>query len=77
MKAYGPELPPADYTSSAGAKVVLSRESMVLKGHDGPVLAVRFDTTGQYCLSCGKVCLVLCIGCSLFLLEEIRLKSSR
>ena len=30
-------------------------EEHVLKGHEGPVLAVRFNTQGTYCLSCGKV----------------------
>lgn len=25
-----------------------------LKGHDGAVLAVRFNKAGTYCLSCGK-----------------------
>lgn len=29
-------------------------EEHVLKGHEGPVLAVRFNTQGTYCLSCGK-----------------------
>lgn len=27
----------------------------VLQGHEGPVLAVRFNTQGTYCLTCGKV----------------------
>ena len=31
------------------------QELHCLKGHDGPVLAVRFNRTGTYCLSCGKV----------------------
>jgi mitogen-activated protein kinase organizer 1 len=30
-------------------------ELNILRGHDGPVLAVRFNTSGTYCLSCGKV----------------------
>ena len=25
-----------------------------LRGHEGPVLAVRYNHTGQYCLTCGK-----------------------
>lgn len=29
-------------------------ESSVLKGHEGAVLAVRFNADGNYCLSCGK-----------------------
>ena len=30
-------------------------EVLTLTGHEGPVLAVRFNKTGAYCLSCGKV----------------------
>lgn len=26
-----------------------------LKGHEGPVFAVRYTTNGNYCLTCGKV----------------------
>ena len=26
-----------------------------LRGHEGPVLAVRFNAQGSYCISCGKV----------------------
>eukprot|EP00884_Botryococcus_braunii_P006060 jgi/Botrbrau1/15455/Bobra.43_2s0079.1 len=29
-------------------------EVACLKGHEGPVLAVRFNKKGSYCLSCGK-----------------------
>ncbi|KAK3279287.1 hypothetical protein CYMTET_12816, partial [Cymbomonas tetramitiformis] len=29
-------------------------EVAVLRGHEGPVLAVRFNHNGQYCLTCGK-----------------------
>lgn len=29
-------------------------EAHVLKGHEGAVLAVRFNGDGNYCLSCGK-----------------------
>ena len=32
-----------------------TEEAFCLKGHEGPVLAVRFNSTGTYCLSCGKV----------------------
>jgi mitogen-activated protein kinase organizer 1 len=32
-----------------------SREERVLRGHEGAVLAVRFNPHGSYCLSCGKV----------------------
>eukprot|EP00252_Welwitschia_mirabilis_P010255 TRINITY_DN23438_c0_g1_i2.p1 TRINITY_DN23438_c0_g1~~TRINITY_DN23438_c0_g1_i2.p1 ORF type:complete len:303 (-),score=27.39 TRINITY_DN23438_c0_g1_i2:268-1176(-) len=31
-----------------------TKEWKVLKGHEGAVLAVRFNTDGNYCLSCGK-----------------------
>ena len=30
-------------------------EAFTLRGHDGPVLGVRFNKAGTYCLSCGKV----------------------
>ncbi|KAL7089859.1 hypothetical protein ACP275_12G003400 [Erythranthe tilingii] len=29
-------------------------ESNVLRGHEGAVLAARFNANGEYCLSCGK-----------------------
>lgn len=32
-----------------------NKEAACLRGHEGPVLAVRFNTQGTYCLSCGKV----------------------
>ena len=32
-----------------------SQQALVLKGHEGAVLAVRFNNTGSYCLTCGKV----------------------
>lgn len=32
-----------------------SQEHAVLKGHEGPVLAVRFNVQGTYAMSCGKV----------------------
>lgn len=32
-----------------------TEEAFCLKGHEGPVLAVRFNNSGTYCLSCGKV----------------------
>ncbi|PNW72392.1 hypothetical protein CHLRE_16g675301v5 [Chlamydomonas reinhardtii] len=31
-----------------------SKEQRVLRGHEGAVLAVRFNPHGSYCLSCGK-----------------------
>jgi mitogen-activated protein kinase organizer 1 len=27
-----------------------------LTGHEGPVLNIRFNPKGTYCISCGKVC---------------------
>lgn len=30
------------------------KEVNVLKGHEGAVLAARFNADGNYCLSCGK-----------------------
>jgi mitogen-activated protein kinase organizer 1 len=30
------------------------KEANVLRGHEGAVLAARFNTDGNYCLSCGK-----------------------
>lgn len=39
----------------AGAAAGLpSKEAAILKGHEGAVLAVRFNKDGKYCLSCGK-----------------------
>lgn len=35
--------------------VLPSTEARVLKGHEGAVLAVRFNPAGTYCLTCGKV----------------------
>jgi hypothetical protein len=31
------------------------RPARELAGHDGPVLAVRYNGAGTYCLTCGKV----------------------
>ena len=38
---------------SSGAKLPTT-EANVLKGHEGGVLAARFNSDGNYCLSCGK-----------------------
>ena len=46
----GPQLPDAEPVAELPHK-----EAAVLKGHDGPVYAVRFNNTGTYCLTCGKV----------------------
>ena len=41
--------------ATSGAAVQLPRKEVnVLKGHEGSVLAVRFNGDGNYCLSCGK-----------------------
>ncbi|KAK9915970.1 hypothetical protein WJX75_006744 [Coccomyxa subellipsoidea] len=40
-------------TDSVG-ETLPKEESFCLRGHDGPVLAVRFNNPGTYCLSCGK-----------------------
>lgn len=36
------------------AEQLPTKEANVLKGHEGAVLAVRFNKDGNYCLSCGK-----------------------
>jgi hypothetical protein len=48
----GPAPPPG---LAAPTEHLPNQEHAVLKGHDGPVLSVRFNTQGTYCLSCGKV----------------------
>ncbi len=52
MKPIGPQAPPG---LAAPSEHLPTEEHAVLKGHDGPVLSVRFNTQGTYCLSCGKV----------------------
>jgi hypothetical protein len=39
----------------AGLDALPSSELHQLKGHEGPVFAVRYNQQGTYCLSCGKV----------------------
>ncbi|RWW21957.1 hypothetical protein BHE74_00021872 [Ensete ventricosum] len=39
---------------ASGGVELPRKEANVLKGHEGPVLAVRFNGDGNYCLSCGK-----------------------
>lgn len=41
-------------TMTSAAAGLPSKEAAVLKGHEGAVLAVRFNKDGKYCLSCGK-----------------------
>lgn len=50
-KPIGPAAPPG---LAAPAEHLPCKEHAVLRGHDGPVLAVRFNRQGTYCLSCGK-----------------------
>jgi hypothetical protein len=57
MAHYGPAPPPE---LAAPNEHLPSTEAAVLRGHEGPVLAVRFNSQGTYCLSCGKVGLPLC-----------------
>lgn len=52
----GPELPEDfDEPGRPDPHNLPHRETVTLKGHDGPVFAVRWDRQGKYCLSCGKV----------------------
>lgn len=51
MKAYGPAARPG---AAAPNETLPSHEAAVLRGHEGPVLAVRFNSAGTYCLSGGK-----------------------
>ena len=52
LKPIGPAAPPE---LGAPSEHLPHREAAVLAGHEGPVLAVRFNRLGTYCLSCGKV----------------------
>lgn len=38
----------------AGEGEIPGKESQSLRGHEGAVLAARFNSDGNYCLSCGK-----------------------
>ncbi|KAK9162680.1 hypothetical protein Syun_003582 [Stephania yunnanensis] len=38
----------------SGSELLPKKEANVLKGHEGAVLAARFNRDGNYCLSCGK-----------------------
>lgn len=46
---------PEDYEPKVVSDTLPSKEQTTLKGHDGPVLSVRFNTQGTYCLTGGKV----------------------
>jgi len=55
----GPGLPEdyerASFANTKGGDHLPSREVHVLKGHEGPVFAVRFNKAGTYCMTCGRV----------------------
>lgn len=46
---------PVKVPSSEVSEHLPTEEVFCLTGHEGPVLAVRFNSSGTYCLSCGKV----------------------
>lgn len=50
-----PALPEEYEASKPAGDGLPCKELNSLKGHEGPVLAVRFNTQGTYCMSCGKV----------------------
>lgn len=52
MRPIGPEAP-SEYASPL--EHLPCKEVITLSAHDGPVLAVRFNSQGTYCMSCGKV----------------------
>ena len=52
MQQFGPAPPPG---LAAPNEHLPSTEAAVLAGHEGAVLAVRFNVQGTYCLSGGKV----------------------
>lgn len=52
MQALGPAPPPGWQGPSEHLPL---NEAAVLRGHEGPVLVVRFNPKGTYCLSGGKV----------------------
>ncbi|KAL6786084.1 hypothetical protein ACKKBG_A01335 [Auxenochlorella protothecoides x Auxenochlorella symbiontica] len=48
----GPALPP--HLAAEPSEHFPTSASYELKGHEGPVYAVRFNSQGTYCMSCGK-----------------------
>lgn len=50
---FGPRLP--DEQDHDLEPEIPSTLMQTLRGHEGPVLAVRFNVQGSYCISCGKV----------------------
>lgn len=63
---YGPA-PPPEVIEEEPAELLPTQETACLQGHDGPILAVRFNCTGTYCLTCGKVSMLksFCYMCCL------------
>ena len=55
---YGPALP-SEQPEEELPEPLPIQETACLQGHDGPILAVRFNRTGTYCLTCGKVSLLI------------------
>eukprot|EP00197_Chlamydomonas_leiostraca_P014689 CAMPEP_0202867786 /NCGR_PEP_ID=MMETSP1391-20130828/9621_1 /ASSEMBLY_ACC=CAM_ASM_000867 /TAXON_ID=1034604 /ORGANISM="Chlamydomonas leiostraca, Strain SAG 11-49" /LENGTH=313 /DNA_ID=CAMNT_0049547851 /DNA_START=81 /DNA_END=1019 /DNA_ORIENTATION=+ len=49
-----PKLPEEYVAEKPAGDGLPCKEAHQLKGHEGPVLAVRFNVPGTYCLSCGK-----------------------
>lgn len=41
-------------STAMSAESLPRTEASVLRGHEGAVLAARFNSNGEYCLSCGK-----------------------
>jgi len=61
---YGPA-PPPEAIVEEPADPLPTQETACLQGHDGPILAVRFNRTGTYCLTCGKVSILKTYMCCL------------
>ena len=51
---FGPNLPSEALEEEAKEQVPCTF-MRTLTGHEGPVLAVRFNGQGSHCISCGKV----------------------
>ena len=59
---FGPEQRPHSPEAKQLAEPLPNTEVATLQGHDGAVLAVRFNKPGTYCLTCGKVRRASCTG---------------
>ena len=53
---FGPTLPPSETGAPATSSASLPNEKVGVleKAHTGPILAVRFNKDGNYCLTCGQ-----------------------